>query len=104
MRLPRRSAVLCLPAAVLALPTTASAAGFKDKVLTGKVTAHASQAPAGTTAPYPTADGQTIEVTAADPAIAQQYATLVGTFPHGPELSALRMRVVPASDVNDECG
>jgi hypothetical protein len=104
MRLPRRSAVLCLPVAVLALPTTASAAGFKDRVLTGKVPAHAAQAPAGTTARYPTADGQTIQVTAADPAIAQRYATLVGTFPHGAELSALRMRVVPAADVDEDCG
>jgi len=106
MRLPRRYAVLCLPAAVLALPTTASAAGFKDRVIeTGQVpTAHASQAPAGTTARYPTADGQSIQVTATDPAIAQQYATLVGTFPHGSEISALRMRVVPAADVNADCG
>src|SRR3954470_93662 len=104
MRLPRRSAVLCLPAAALALPATASAPGFKARVGTGKVLAHASQAPAGTTARYPAGDGQTIEVTAADPAIAQQYATLVGTFPHGSELSSLKMKVVPAAEVNDQCG
>jgi len=103
MRLPR-SAALCLPAAALALPATASAAGFKDRVLTGAVKAHAAQAPGSTTARYPTADGKTIEVTAADPAIAQQYATLVGTFPHGDEISALKMVVVAADKVNSECG
>src|SRR3954447_17334220 len=103
MRLPRRLVVLCLPAAALSLPASASAAGFKDRVLTGSV-AHASQAASGTTARYPTADGQTIQVTAADPAIAQRYATLVGTFPHGRELSSLKMVVVPAASVDKACG
>ena len=103
MRLPRRFVVLCLPVAALALPASASASGFKDRVLTG-TGAHASQAPAGTTARYPTADGQTIQVTATDAAIAQQYATLVGTFPHGSELSSLKMVVVPAARINRECG
>src|SRR3954447_18554961 len=103
MRLPRRFVVLCLPVAALALPASASASGFKDRVLTG-TGARASQAPAGTTARYPTADGQTIQVTATDPAIAQQYATLVGTFPHGSELSSLKMVVVPAARINRECG
>jgi hypothetical protein len=103
MRLPRRYAVLCLPAAVLALPASASAAAFKDRVLTGR-TAHAAQAPHGTTARYPTAGGQTIQVTATDPAIAQRYAALVGTFPHGAEISSLKMVVVPAADVDEQCG
>src|SRR5689334_9545297 len=103
MRLPRRFVVLCLPIAALALPTPASAAGFKDRVLSS-AGAHASPAAKGTTARYPTADGQTIQVTAADPAIAQQYATLVGTFPHGSELSSLKMVVVPAARINRECG
>src|SRR4051812_18296981 len=104
MQLPRRLAALCLPAAALAaLPATASAAGFKDRVLTGAV-AHAAQAAEGTTARYPTTDGQSIEVTAADPAVAARYAALVSTFPHGGELSSLKIVVVPAADVNDACG
>ena len=74
--LPRRLAALCLPAAALALPATASAEPFKDRV-TERVSARASQAPTR----YPTADGLTIPVTAADPAVAQRYATLVGTLP-----------------------
>src|SRR4051812_7584232 len=102
--LPRCLAALCLPAAALALPATASAAGFKDRVLTA-TTAHAAQAATGaTTARYPTADGQTVQVTAVDPAVAQRYATLVGTFPHGGELSALKMIVVPAAEMNEQCG
>ncbi len=95
----RRLAVLCLPTAVLALPATASAAPFKDRVIE-RASARASQAPVR----YPTADGLTIPITAADPAVAQQYATLVGTLPHGPELGELRMVVVPASRIADECG
>src|SRR5215213_9150161 len=102
---PRCLAALCLPAVALALPATASASGFKDRVLTG-ATAHASRAaPTGeTTARYPTADGQSLEVTAVDPAVATRYASLVGTFPHGSELSALKIVVVAAGDVNRGCG
>ena len=33
-------------------------------------------------------------------AIAQQYATFVGTLPHGSELQYLHIVVVPAADVN----
>jgi hypothetical protein len=95
----RRFAALCLPAAVLAFPATATAGPFKDRVIE-RVPARASQAPAL----YPTADGLTIAVTAADPAVAQRYATLVGTLPHGPELAALRIVVVPAERIADECG
>src|SRR3954470_20203953 len=101
--LPRRLAALCLPAAALALPATASATVFKDRVVSSKLVAHAAQA-AGTTARYPTGDGGTIPVTADDPAIAQQYATLVGTLPHGSELQYLHIVVVPARSVDSECG
>src|SRR4051812_15260739 len=107
MLLPRRLAALCLPIAALAaaLPATASAAAFRDRVLTEPLHAHAAQATAGaTTARYPTPDGQSVEITAADPAVAARYASLVGTFPHGRELSALKVVVVPAADVNEECG
>ena len=86
--LPRRYAVLCLPA-LLAFPATAMAEPFKDRVITG-TTARAAQVE-GTTQNYPTADGTQIPVTLAasftgDPAIAQTYATFLGTLPHGPEL------------------
>src|SRR3954470_18704906 len=104
MQLPRRLAALCLPVAALAiLPATASAAGFKDRVLTGAV-AHAAQAPAGTTARYPTTDGHSLERTGVDPAVAAPYAAPPATFPHGDELSLLKMVVVPAADVNAACG
>ena len=43
-------------------------------------------------------------MTAVDPAVAQRYATLIGTFPHGGELSALKMIVVPAAEINTRCG
>src|SRR3954451_2226061 len=101
--LPRRLAALCLPIAALALPSTASAASFKDRVVSSRLVARAAQA-AGTTARYPTGDGGTIPVTADDPAIAQRYATFVGTLPHGSELSDLHIVVVSASRVNKECG
>src|SRR5262245_6660432 len=95
----RRIAALCLPAAVLALPATASAEPLKDRVIE-RVSARASQAPVR----YPTADGLTIPITAADPAVAQRYATFVGTLPHGAELADLRMVVVPTADVSSACG
>jgi hypothetical protein len=101
--LPRRLAALCLPAAALILPATASASAFKDRVTTGSL-AHAAQATGGTTAMYPMPDGQQVQITAVDPAVAQRYASLLGTFPHGGELSALKVVVVPAAKVNDECG
>ena len=103
LMLPRCLAALCLPAAAFALPTTASAAVFKDRVVSNPVVAHAAQT-AGTTARYPTGDGGTIPVTAENPTIAQQYATFVGTLPHGAELNYLHIVVVPAAKVNTECG
>jgi hypothetical protein len=100
MPLPRRLAALCLPA-LLAFPATAGAAPFKDLVLR-EVRATAAQA-GGPTARYPTADGLTIEVTG-EPEVAQRYATYVGTLPHGAELAELKLVVVPAADVAEECG
>ena len=97
--LPRRLAALCLPIAALAFPATASAAPLKDRVIE-RVSARASQAPTS----YPTADGTMIRVVAADPAVAQRYATFVGTLPHGAELSQLRIVVVAAADVGAACG
>jgi hypothetical protein len=103
----RRAAVLSLPA-LLAFPAAASATPFKDKVITD-TRAHAAQAD-GSTQRYPTGDGATsIPVTLAssytgDPAVAQTYATFLGTLPHGAELASLKVRVVPSSEVAAECG
>src|SRR3954465_4203283 len=94
-----RVAALSLPA-LLAFPAAASATPFKDKVITGTL-AHASQVQ-GSTQTYPTGDGSiSIPVTLAssytgDPAIAQTYATYLGTLPHGPELASLKVTVVPS--------
>ncbi|HEY6889232.1 MAG TPA: hypothetical protein VI300_15670 [Solirubrobacter sp.] len=108
MPLPRcRFAALALPA-LLVFPAAASAEPFKDKVITG-VHAHASQIK-GTTQMYPTGDGSiSIPVTLAstytgDPAVAQTYATFLGTLPHGPELASLKVTVVPSSEVATDCG
>src|SRR3954471_12057534 len=103
----RRAVALSLPA-LLAFPAAASAEPFKDKVITGTL-AHASQLK-GTTKTYPTGDGSiSIPVTLAstytgDPAVAQTYATFLGTLPHGPELASLKVTVVPSSDVDADCG
>ena len=106
--LPRRFAVLCLPA-LLAFPAAASAEPFHDRVLSGDKTARAAQAPQGSTQSYATADGTLIPVTLApsytgDPAIAQTYATFLGTLPHGPELASLRVTVVPSTEMASACG
>src|SRR3954451_5450285 len=108
MLLPRRRlAVLSVPA-LLAFPAAASAEPFKDRVITGKL-AHASQV-LGTTKAFPTGDGSiSIPVTLAstytgDPAVAQTYATFLGTRPHGPELASLKVTVVPSSEVASDCG
>ncbi len=106
MHLPRRCAVLCLPA-LLAFPAAAQAEPFKDRVITG-LTAHASQIQ-GTTQSYPTADGTMIGVKLAssykgDPAVAQTYATFLGTLPHGSELASLKVTVVPSSEIASACG
>jgi hypothetical protein len=106
--LPRRLAVLCVPA-LLAFPAAASAEPFKDYLIPeGGPTARAAQVQ-GTTQHYPAGDGTMIPVTLAasytgDPAIAQTYATFLGTLPHGPELASLRVTVVPAVEIPDACG
>jgi hypothetical protein len=106
--LPRRIAVLCAPA-LLAFPAAASAEPFKDYLIPDSgPTARAAQIQ-GTTQDYATADGTLIPVTLAssytgDPAIAQTYATFLGTLPHGSELASLRVTVVPASEIPDACG
>lgn len=105
--LPRRYAALCLPV-LLAFPAAASAAPFKDRVLAGSAKARTAQVQ-GSTRDYPTADGTMIRVTLAssftgDPAVAQQYATYLGTLPHGPELASLRVVVVPSAEVASTCG
>lgn len=106
MLLPRRCAMLCLPA-LLAFPAAAEAEPFKDRVLTG-TTAHAAQVE-GRTQTYVTSDGTQIAVTLAssytgDPAVAQTYATFLGTLPHGPELGSLKVSVVPSSEIAEVCG
>jgi hypothetical protein len=106
MPISHRLAALCVPA-LLAFPAAAAAQPFKDRVITGAV-AHASKIQ-GTTQRYPTADGLSITVTLAstytgDPAVAQTYATYLGTLPHGPELADLRLVVVPSAEVDTACG
>src|SRR5690348_8933962 len=102
-----RVAALSIPA-LLAFPAAASAEPFKDRVITGTL-AHASQIQ-GTTQSYPTGDGVTnIPVTIAsswtgDPAVAQNYATFLGTLPHGSELADLKVTVLPSSEIAKACG
>jgi hypothetical protein len=104
---PRRLAALCLPA-LLAFPATADATPFKDRVFKRGATARAAQAQ-GTTQMYPTPDGYLIPITLAstytgDPAVAQRFATLLGSLPHGPEIAALRVTVVPPEQIEQACG
>jgi hypothetical protein len=106
MLLHRRCAALCLPA-LLAFPAAAQAQPFKDRVISGAL-AHAAQVK-GTTQSYPAADGTMIPVTLAssftgDPAVAQTYATFLGTLPHGSELASLKVTVVPSSEIAGDCG
>src|SRR3954470_19872149 len=104
----RRGAALLSILALPPFPAAASATPFKDKVITG-TRAHASRIQ-GDTRRYPTGDGTTgIAVTLAasytgDPAVAQTYATFLGTLPHGSELAALRVLVVPSDEVATACG
>jgi|tagenome__1003787_1003787.scaffolds.fasta_scaffold20944517_2 hypothetical protein len=104
----RRGAALLSILALPPFPAAASATPFKDKVITG-TRAHASRIQ-GDTRRYPTGDGTTgIAVTLAasytgDPAVAQTYATFLGTLPHGSELAALRVTVVPSSEIASACG
>src|SRR5262245_12670159 len=92
--------------AALAFPGAAEAAGFKDRVITGAV-AHASQLE-GTTKRWPAGD-TTIRVTVASSFrgganVAGTYAAFPGSLPHGPELASLKVIVVPAAEINADCG
>jgi hypothetical protein len=104
----RRAAALCVPA-LLAFPAAATAAPFRDHVIhTERNVARAAQVP-GTTQDYAAADGTLIPITVSaswtgDPNVAQNYATFLGTLPHGPELAALRVTIVPSSEVAPACG
>src|SRR3954470_6414898 len=104
----RRGAALLSILALPPFPAAASATPFKDKVITG-TRAHASRIQ-GDTRRYPTGDGTTgIAVTLAssytgDPAVAQTYATFLGTLPHGAELASLRVTVVPSAEIAGACG
>jgi hypothetical protein len=92
--------------AALTFPGAADAAGFRDRVITG-ATAHISQV-RGETKRWPAGD-TTIPVTVSntfkgDPNVAGTYAAFLGTLPHGAELSSLKMVVVPAAEINSDCG
>jgi hypothetical protein len=76
-------------------------------VITGAL-AHASKVQ-GTTQSYAAGDGTLIPVTLAssykgDPAVAQTYATFLGTLPHGSELASLKVTVVPSTEIATDCG
>jgi hypothetical protein len=93
--------------AALAFPGAAEAAGFKDRVITGGAIAHTSQVQ-GATQRWPAGD-TTIPVTIAnsfkgDPNVAGTYAAFLGTLPHGAELASLKVIVVPAAEINSDCG
>ena len=92
--------------AALAFPGAAEAAGFRDRVITG-TTAHISQVQ-GTTPRWPAGE-TTIPVTVAnsfkgDPNVAGTYAAFLGTLPHGAELASLKAIIVPAAEINSDCG
>jgi hypothetical protein len=92
--------------AALAFPGAAGAAGFRDRVITG-TTAHISQVQ-GTTQRWPAGE-TTIPVTVAnsfkgDPNVAGTYAAFLGTLPHGAELASLKAIIVPAAEINSDCG
>src|ERR1700742_2578482 len=96
--------------AALTFPGVAAAAPvFKDRVITsrGPALVHAAQAD-GYTARYPAGD-TTIPVTLAssfkgDPNVAANYAAFIGTLPHGSEINSLKVVVVPAAEMNADCG
>ena len=107
MHLPRRCAVLCLPA-LLAFPAAASAEPFKDRVITGVHGARVAGPGRRRRATRP-ATARSIAVKLAssytgDPAVAQTYATFLGTLPHGAELASLKVTVVPSAEIASECG
>jgi hypothetical protein len=94
--------------AALAFPGAAEAAVFRDRVITGSApTARASQLQ-GETKRWPAGD-TTIPVTVAssfkgDPNVAGTVAAFIGTLPHGPEIDSLKVIIVPAAEINTDCG
>lgn len=94
--------------AALAFPGAAEAAGFRDRVISGTgAPAHTSQLQ-GETKRWPAGD-TTIPVTIAnsfkgDPNVAGTYAAFIGTLPHGSEINSLKVTVVPAAEINSDCG
>jgi hypothetical protein len=118
-----RSALALAALALLAVPAGAQAratprlvpledqaparTSFPDRVLEHAPAAAAAQA--GTTRSYDAGDGTAIPITVSsrlggDTALAQTYATFLGSLPHGAELGRLRVRIVPASEVPADCG
>jgi hypothetical protein len=92
--------------AALAFPGVAEARGFRDRVITG-ATAHAAQV-AGVTKRWPAGE-TTIPVTVAGSftggeQVAGTVAAFIGTLPHGAELAGLKVVVVPATEINTDCG
>jgi len=119
----RRRLPLLAAGALLALPAAASAAErrpqplvrvapqtttFPDRVITGTghVSARAAQA---TTKAYQAPDGTTIPVAfdaSYQPSdqVAQTYVDYLGSLPHGPELSKLKLLLAPPATVASDCG
>ena len=99
----RRAAVLSL-SALLAFPAAASATPFKDKVHHRHARPRLAGPGQRRSATRPATARISIPVTLArsytgDPAVAQTYATFLGTLPHGPELASLKVTVVPSSEI-----
>ncbi|WP_028059393.1 hypothetical protein [Candidatus Solirubrobacter pratensis] len=94
--------------AALSFPGAAEAAAFRDRVISrAGPTARAAQIQ-GVTKRWPAAE-TTIPVTVAssfkgDPNVAGTYAAFIGTLPHGSEIDSLKLAVVPAAEINGDCG
>ena len=94
--------------AALSFPGAAEAAAFRDRVITAAgPTARTAQIQ-GETKRWPAAD-TTIPVTVArsfkgDPNVAGTYAAFIGTLPHGSEIDSLKVVVVPAAEIDGDCG
>ena len=100
--------MLCLPA-LLAFPAAAerravqgpgrSPARDRPRRPGARARRRATRPPTGTLIPVTLASSYT-----GDPAVAQTYATFLGTLPHGPELASLKVTVVPSSEIASACG
>src|SRR3954454_844224 len=94
--------------AALSFPGAAEAAAFRDRVISrAGPTARAAQIQ-GVTKRWPAAETP-ITVTVAssfngDPNVAGTYAAFIGTLPHGSEIDSLKLAVVPAAEINGDCG